>query len=172
MHRLLSSPPMCLCVAVLAGYVVESMPSGVLDEQDPARFCARAYATARGTSIEQRCNSSDSGGAHATSTTDQLAQTIAADNATVCDLLFRNASLLKIVDALLRQRAAAGSTDPQTGDKRKSSSSDGSGSADPSSSVADSTGSSSSPRVWLFNEQYISKPPHTQLAQFGWVSHS
>ena len=154
----------CFCapafVALLAGYVVESMPSGVLDEQDPARFCARAYATARGASIEQRCNSRDESDA-ASITTAQLTHTIAADNATVCDLLFRNASLLKIVDALLRQCATAGWTKPQAGDKRKSSSSGRSGSGDPSSS----------PRVWLFNEQYISKPPHTQLAQFGWVSH-
>ena len=122
MHRLLP----LLFSRVAAGYVVESMPSGVLDEQDPARFCARAYATARGTSIEQRCNSSDETDA-ASITTTQLAHTIAANNATVCDLLFRNASLLKIVHALLRQRAAAGSTEPQTGDKRKSSSSGRSG---------------------------------------------
>lgn len=165
----------CRCCTSVwcAGYVVESMPSGVLDDHDPARFCARAYAAARGASIVQRCsNDSNNSSNDASTMTDQLVQTIAADNAAVCDLLFRNTSLLKIVHALLEQRAAAGSVEPQTGAKRKASSCGMSG--DASSSGVDSTGSSSLPRphVWLFNEQYISKPPRTQLAQFGWVNHT
>ena len=134
-------------VLFLPGYVVESMTSGCVAERDPARFCSRAYAQARQQSIQRQCRlTGDAGKAKAAS--DELEREIATDNAAVCQLLFRHAPLLRIVRSVLD--SAGGVAAPAT--------------ASSSPAVVESH-----PRVWLFNEQYIAKPPHSHQAEFGWV---
>lgn len=112
------------------GFVVETMQSGSVAEQALARFCPRAYATARLESIQQRC------GAASGNTSAEIAE----DNAAACDVLFRHASLLRVVCAILTQLGRN----------------------------ANIKSTSDAPAVWLFNEQYVVKPPRSAEAEFGW----
>lgn len=69
------------------------------------------------------------------------AEGMVEDNAAACDVLFRHAPLLRVVAAILAHLGRRQSVEPT---------------------------SDASPSCWLFNEQYVVKPPRSTEAEFGW----